>query len=98
MRSLVQNVEGAWPPRLPCSPVLILLMCLLDLRSSATSKSLVNPVRYVPPNGSPCAFLDPLHKAAWLRFFMSERSVLSSNFRFRVDDTEFSLTPSLLDD
>jgi hypothetical protein len=52
--------------------------CMLDLRSSATSKSLVNRVRCVPPNSSPSASLDPPHKAERLRFFMSERSVLSS--------------------
>lgn len=73
----MQNVGGEWHPTPPCSSVLILFMSLLDLRLSATSKSLVSRVRYVPPSSSPCAFLDlPQSEEAALLYVRTVRVVL----------------------
>ena len=46
------------PAPLPFTLIFSYFLCQLDLRSSATSKFLVNLVRYVPPNDSP--FSPPL--------------------------------------
>jgi hypothetical protein len=64
----------------------------LDLRSSATSKYLVNLVRYVPPIEFPLNLPLTLHIAERLCFFVSKRSVFSSIFRFHVMDTKCTLS------
>ena len=65
----------------------------VDLKSSATSKYLVNPVRCVPPNQS-LPFepsFDPPCEAERLCFFVSERSVVSSIFLSRIVNAECTL-------
>ena len=48
-------------------------------------------VRFTQPSLG--TFLDSPHKAERLRILMSERSVLSSFSRFRVNDTEYTSPP-----